>query len=695
MLFDQSQATLIRCPGGLGGSYTIPASVTSIAQDAFEHCGGLTSVTIPASVTNIGDWAFFICGSLTSVTIPASVTSIGDWAFYNCGSLTSVTILYGVTSIGAGAFDLCTSLYSVAIPESVTNIGSSVFKDCWSLYSVAIPESVTSIGFDAFANCFNLNSVYFEGNGPPVDSSVFWDDPVTLCLYHLSGANDGYYYSINPDNTNTATIVFYSGPGGDLSIPTNINGLTVTDIGDGTNFAFAYTRVTNVVIPGGVTTIGTNAFNDCTSLTSVTISDGVTSIGENAFYGCTSLANVAIPAGVTSIGYQAFGDCTNLTSVYFNGNAPAVGSNAFSQDAAAVYYLPCTTGWSSTFAGLWTMPWWQKTLSYTTNAGAITITGYSGLCGDVVTILTIPAAINNLPVTGIGTNAFYYCTNLATVTIPASVTNIGVDAFCRCTNLTIVYFNGNAPAVGSNAFALDPATVYYLPGTSGWGDFATNTGFTPVLESEVTNSSFETGNFNGWILSGDTLYDFVAEGSVYGILPHSGIYLAALGSFGSLSYLSQTLTTMERTPYLLSLWLDSPDGETPNEFLVSWNGNTLFDDTNIPAVGWTNLQFLVSATRTSTVLEFGFRDDPSYLWLDDISILPVQPGFASFGVQSNQFGFSFTGPANLAIVVEACTNLASPVWVPLQTNTLSNGSFSFSEPLQTNNSGRYYRITSP
>ena len=70
-------------------------------------------------------------------------------------------------------------------------------------------------------------------------------------------------------------------------------------------------------------------------------------------------------------------------------------------------------------------------------------------------------------------------------------------------------------------------------------------------------------------------------------------------------------------------------------------------------------------------------------------------GEASFGVQSNQFGFNFTGPANLIIVVEACSNLASPVWVPLQTNTLTNGLFSFSEPLQTNSSDRFYRITSP
>ena len=64
-------------PGGLGGSYTIPGSVTSIGNYAFESCAGLAGVTIPGSVTNIGAYAFQDCSGLTSVTIPAGVTSIG------------------------------------------------------------------------------------------------------------------------------------------------------------------------------------------------------------------------------------------------------------------------------------------------------------------------------------------------------------------------------------------------------------------------------------------------------------------------------------------------------------------------------------------------------------------------------------------------------------------------------------------
>ena len=74
-------------------------SVTSIGNNAFWGCSGLTSVTIPNSVTSIGNYAFDSCSSLTSVTIPNSVTSIGYWAFANCSSLTSVTIPNSVPSI--------------------------------------------------------------------------------------------------------------------------------------------------------------------------------------------------------------------------------------------------------------------------------------------------------------------------------------------------------------------------------------------------------------------------------------------------------------------------------------------------------------------------------------------------------------------------------------------------------------------
>jgi hypothetical protein len=108
----------------------------------------------------------------------------------------------------------------------------------------------------------------------------------------------------------------------------------------------------------------------------------------------------------------------------------------------------------------------QAQFTFTTNNGSITITGYTGSGATV----TIPDTIDGLPATSIGDSAFSYCSNLTSVTIPNSVTNIGSAAFHSCTSLRGVYFLGNAPSVSSSVFdGADNTTIYYLPGTTGWG----------------------------------------------------------------------------------------------------------------------------------------------------------------------------------------------------------------------------------
>ena len=79
--------------------------------------------------------------------------------------------------------------------------------------------------------------------------------------------------------------------------------------------------------------------------------------------------------------------------------------------------------------------------------------------------------------------------------------------------------------------------------------------------------------------------------------------------------------------------------------------------------------------------------------------LTVQPqiltGDGNFGVQANAFGFDITGISNQAVVIQTCTNLGSPDWLPIQTNTLNGGPVYFSDPQWTNYSGRFYRLRSP
>ena len=88
VLYNKEQTELICCPGGKTGTFSIPAGVTIIGDDAFSSCCSLTSVAIPDGVTTIGWLAFSKCERLISVMIPESVTSIDNDAFSDCESLT-------------------------------------------------------------------------------------------------------------------------------------------------------------------------------------------------------------------------------------------------------------------------------------------------------------------------------------------------------------------------------------------------------------------------------------------------------------------------------------------------------------------------------------------------------------------------------------------------------------------------------
>ena len=85
---------------------------------------------------------------------------------------------------------------------------------------------------------------------------------------------------------------------------------------------------------------------------------------------------------------------------------------------------------------------------------------------------------------------------------------------------------------------------------------------------------------------------------------------------------------------------------------------------------------------------FGGR--PIVLWNPQ-----AQTSDVSFGVRTNQFGFNIAWASGQVVVVDACTNLANPTWIPLQTNTLSGDSFFFSDPQWANFPGRFYRLRSP
>jgi hypothetical protein len=216
---------------------------------------------------------------------------------------------------------------------------------------------------------------------------------------------------------------------------------------------------------------------------------------------------------------------------------------------------------------------------------------------------------------------------------------------------------------------------------------------TLLVQPLALNGGFETGDFTGWTLFGDTNYALVDDGSISGVAPHSGGYLAALGTSISTGYLSQGIPTAPGRPYLLSIWLNSPDGLTPNQFVAAWNGITLFNQTNLPALGWTNLLYLVTATTTNTVLEFSFINDSSFFGLDDVSVMPVTaPSFQSVSNAAGTILLSWGAQAGLVYQVQYRTNLTQTNWLNLGSPlSATNNAMTLSDPIGADPQ-RFYRI---
>ena len=428
--------------------------VTAISDYAFSECYNLRSVTIPSSITSIGYGAFEYCTSLTSVTIPDSVTTICDYAFYNCSSLTTINyrgtesqwndiskgynwnfstggyiVIYEggndeVVGGTAGVQYALNGIYAVVTGFTgtvtdavildyynglpVTSISDYAFCYCTSLTSVVIPESVTTIGNYAFYGCNNLTTINYSG------TESQWND---ISKGYEWDYDTGYYTVVCSDTA----------AGGEAIVGTE--GLQYTSNG-------YYAIVTDYT--------GTE--------TNVVIADTymgvpVTTIGDSAFYYCTNIESVTIPASVITIDYYAFYGCYNLIAINYRGtesqwNAISKGYDwNYNTGYYTVIYNYTGAGNSEAISG-------TAGVQYTSNGAYATVTGYTGSAADIV----IANTYMGVPVTAIGDYAFYYYSNLTSVTIPDSVTYIGDGAFYGCYCLTSVTIPNSVTTIGYSAF---------------------------------------------------------------------------------------------------------------------------------------------------------------------------------------------------------------------------------------------------
>lgn len=332
-------------------SLSLPEGLTSIEVNAFAECDNLKSVSVPESVTEIGDCAFYDCAKLAEINIPEHVTAVGaeiltgtEWfdaqpdGVVYLGHIAvgwqgdmqpEVEIRQGTTVLAPELFYGQTALTSCTLPDGIIAVPDDCFSLCTGLQKINMPDSVETVG-DAFQDVTL-----------PADASGV----VYLGRWVIGCTNSAADVVLRDDTKGIADRAF-EGCGSLSSIELN-EGLTY--IG---SLAFSGTKITRLMIPDTVRTVGAalccgcsalkevhlpdsvtaladipsqrketslsnglGFFEECKSLESVELPAHLTEIGESAFFHCDALQEIVIPASVKKIAHGAFGWCSGLKKI--------------------------------------------------------------------------------------------------------------------------------------------------------------------------------------------------------------------------------------------------------------------------------------------------------------------------------------------------------------------------------------------
>ena len=343
----------------------IGKDITYIGKFNFNWCSKLQSVTFEegTKLERIG-WGAFGYSNLPSVNIPDSVTRIDGYAFYYCSKLSSVEISENskLASMGEYVFKGDTNLKSLYIPDGTVKIGWNIFQDATEGVTLSVAANSYA---QSYAEKYGMAYVARVPKPTVVASGSCGENAVWVLtsdgVLNISGSGamsdnetnhspwESYKHQIKQviigkDITYVGKFNFYWCS--KLESVTFEDGSKLERIGWG---AFGYSSLPEITIPDTVTRIDGYAFYFCENLTKVTISEssGLTSFGEYVFKADTKLKNLYIPDGVTSIGWNIFQDATQgvTLSVLENSCAQAyaekygiayVTRETFSKDAQRV-----------------------------------------------------------------------------------------------------------------------------------------------------------------------------------------------------------------------------------------------------------------------------------------------------------------------------------------------------------------------